>query len=169
MNILTIFIAILLCVFAQAARAGPLSYPSNECFGTLEEAATKALSLAAQSSTLYEHGGGIYEYDGQFCYTLPVTENDKKSVSVTVLKPKGATLVALYHTHPASELSDSCQSFSVEDIRLAKKMNVISFIGFMHNQTIRYYDPNQNFKTESCSSLKRVEVGKYVATLLVGP
>lgn len=170
MNIRNIFIIFFLCICARSyADSGPLSYPSNECFATLEEAAVKALSVAAVNSSLYEHGGGIYEYKGQFCYTLPVTENDKKSVSVTVLKPKGATLVALYHTHPASELSDSCQSFSVEDIRLAKKMNVISFVGFIHDHTIRYYDPNRNFKTENCSSLKRVEVGKFVANLLIGP
>lgn len=169
MNIRTIFIVIFLSVCVEAHADPPLSYPSNECFSTLEEAAVKALSVAAQKSSLYEYGGGVYEYKGEFCYTLPVTENDKKSVSVSVLKPRGATLVALYHTHPASELQDSCQSFSVDDVRVAKEMKVISFVGFMHNQTIRYYDPNHNFKTENCSSLKRVEVGKFVSNLLVGP
>jgi proteasome lid subunit RPN8/RPN11 len=130
----------------------------------------QGLLLLAQVSADSEHqqseyGGVVYEQNGELCATQP-NQGDGTRVEIHAFLPKGAKLVALYHTHLGP--GDASEQFSEADIDGAKRLNVASYILVLHSHAIRRFIFGQdrsrliddNGKTFSISYGTRVSNGE---------
>lgn len=59
-----------------------------------------ALRLAAERSEDYECGGVLFEYQGSFYYTDPVTSENEHRLAYEWILPPGGVPRGTYHTHP---------------------------------------------------------------------
>ena len=107
--------------------SGPIDAP---CFDTMRPAMVAAAHAALSMSERYEIGGAIYSKDGKFCYTLPVTQRQTYEIDYRVALPVGATLAALWHTHPGLYPGSvqTADRLSISDAELAKRMGVPMYI-----------------------------------------
>lgn len=147
----------------------PVASLSGSCNSSIDAASEEAIKKALSNSSRYEYGGAVLSFEGKYCYTEPVSENDPENVSFSLNVPAGYKLVALYHTHPfAPDENAACEGFSAADLEVSKALKTRSYIGFVGSKAIRYYDPNESgpdFKAVRCSSGKKVK-GRLVASLI---
>lgn len=99
---------------APRDAALPLSAPveGQENYATQQEAMAAAAHAVIAVSTDYESGGAIYQEGASYHFSAPVTADRTTEIDYRVALPHGATLVALFHSHPghtgtASDFSDS--------------------------------------------------------------
>jgi hypothetical protein len=158
-------IALLIASTSQALEL-PISYPDSSCpgYSTINDAAKAALLKAAQQSTQVEYGGVIYRQGDLFCFTVPVTNNEKFSVAFKASLLAGTKKVALYHTHPKGKHSER---FSSDDVETARGFNLPSFIGVIQTGEVRLYKPVRKRPTElrSQSELADTDAGVIVASM----
>lgn len=95
---------------------------------TLHEAACAAIAEARPLSAEFEYGGVLFAVGGCYAYSAPQTSGDKHNVTIRALKPAGATLAGIYHTHPGRD-ERRTHEFSPNDVRVQAAMRVPSFIG----------------------------------------
>ncbi len=107
---------------------------------TVDDAAMAGLREAMPQSRSYEYGGAVLESAGRYYATAPVTNRRTANIDFSVVVPAGHRIAAIYHTHPSGEPQSDL--FSPNDVRQAKALNVVSYIGVMADRTIRLYDPN---------------------------
>jgi len=106
-------------------------------------AAEVGLSLAINASTTDECGGLIWKHNDVFCYSDPVTiGNGYEFAARSGKRPDGAVFVALYHTHPS--LDDTGKLFSVNDVKVAKELNVNSYIYSFADKKTRCFIPGKD-------------------------
>jgi len=126
---------------------------------SLEDAAISALRLSVRKSVRIEYGGCLFRQTTAditaFYFTEPATNHSPDDFAITCELPSGAKLVGIYHTHPLG----SIPGISTNDIDVAKKLNVTSFVAFIDQGTIMSYVPG---KTRVRG---RVADGDYVAKL----
>ena len=142
--------------------AKPLSkFNSNisKAESSVDKAATLALRLSVKKSTSIEYGGCLFKKTkddlNAFYFTEPATNGSPDEFAITCELPSGSKLVGLYHTHPrGSELG-----ISTNDIDVAKKLKVISFVAFIDQEKIMSFTPG---KTRVRS---RIADGDFVAKL----
>lgn len=110
---------------------------------SLEEAAISALRLSVKKSVRVEYGGCLFRKTTAdvkaFYFTEPATNHSPEDFAITCELPSGAKLVGLYHTHPLG----SIPGISTNDIDVAKKLNVTSFVAFIDQGTIMSYVPGK--------------------------
>ena len=125
---------------ALAAHAGkPLSVLSlSRDFGSAEEAARAALSIAMARSEEHEYAGAIFRLKGRYFYSEPVTNGQRKGCVYDAEAPAGSRLVGIYHTHPPHELDEY---FSAEDVLTAQRLRVKSYLGVVAKGHVRVFDP----------------------------
>jgi hypothetical protein len=136
-----------LILAASTAVAGSLpvtSIPAEATPYVTEQAAVvAALSSCATISVQVEYGGFIVRRGLKFYYSTPVTNHISNEVDYTIAFSKSDTLIALYHTHPASpDVPDEhSEVFSGADITAAKSVGLHSYIGVFKDHTVREYVP----------------------------
>lgn len=110
---------------------------------SVEKAATLALRLSVKKSTSLEYGGCLFRKtsDGAaaFYFTEPATNGSPDEFAITCELPSGAKLVGLYHTHPQG----SEPGISTNDIDVARKLNVVSFVAFIDQSKIMSFTPGK--------------------------
>lgn len=138
-----VLITILMILASVTVLAGTamISKPDKAQIGfdTMDEAAKAAESVAMPESTDYEYGGGIYEKDGKFFYTIAVTTKDSRSVDYSVALYLGSHMVGVYHTHPDS--SPFADQLSSSDLQTAKKMHMVMYVGVVKKNHVIKFDP----------------------------
>ncbi len=137
-------IGLLLATTAAAADLPRTAIPPAATpYDTEQAAATAAIGAAALYSTQFEYGGFIVQRGIKFYYSVPVTNMRPDQVNYTIAFSKLDTLIALYHTHPATPLEpdDQTEIFSGADITAAKSIRLHSYIGVFKDHTVREYIP----------------------------
>lgn len=119
----------------------------REFFSDPNEAAVK--SLAKIKDTRNELGGLIWqEPDGRYYASEPAGNERTRKFEVRVKLPKGAIPNALYHSHPPEGDHDlEGELFSPDDVDIADRMKLASYIKAMASGNIRRYEPGKS-KTE---------------------
>lgn len=112
-------------------------------YATLDEAMRSVFQQVRDISAAGKNeyaGAFIKGADGQFAYTNPIAgSNDEFKYRLQI--PKGSSLAAIYHGHPAEgELS---QRFSQNDLETIRSLNVPSYILNMGNSKIGMMTPEQ--------------------------
>lgn len=132
-----LFIAVM-SIAASLARADGRSVADlTHPFSTPDEAAIYALRQVPAITRLHERGGVVFAWQGHYWFTSPAGGNNGYSPGdLHFLIPRGAKIVALYHTHPVGPLSTM---LSPEDVQLANDKNWVSYVGmFQSNAIVRY-------------------------------
>jgi hypothetical protein len=112
--------------------------PDSPAFDSLDEAA-KALSAKFDKKSGFENAGMLYKDSaGKFRYsnTLP-GRNDQFEMHVLI--PKGHTLAAIVHSHPGADADG--QVFSPDDVDMAHRLNLPSYVNFLKDDSVRKYVP----------------------------
>ena len=134
----------------------------EEGYNTPEEAATAGLQLAKELGlNSAEYGGGILKVGNGHFFTEPVTQGEGYSFNADIVVPKGADLVATFHTHPKGLLSNI---FSADDVNYAEGSGYKSFIGIHSNKSIRYYDPSTMRPRTIDRTIRGVSKGKLLCS-----
>jgi hypothetical protein len=138
---------------------------------TVEGAAAGALRLSRSKSASIEYGGCLFRStdsgEPAFFFTEPATNGSTDDFSISCDLPAGAKLVGLYHTHPRG----SETGISSNDIEVAKKLNVVSFVAFIDEQKIMSFTPGKTrtrcFRSGpgACPSGQRIADGDFVQKL----
>lgn len=117
--------------------------PSSPRHKSIDEA---AYGLHTQVGKADRHGeqetaGVILKTpDGSYQYSTlaPQALHDKFEIHVMI--PDGTTIAGIYHTHPGDD--DDAKYFSQDDLNIARKLNVPSYITFSDG-SLRKYQPGQ--------------------------
>jgi hypothetical protein len=134
----------LLIAFAALALARGVALPlamanaDARCFASVDEAAIEALKVAMLLPAAVEHGGAIYDRNGCFVFSAPVTNEKAMAVLFRVRISASSRLAGIYHTH--TRASGPSDQFSVVDILQARSSRVPSYIGVHGVNHIRKLD-----------------------------
>jgi len=132
-------------VWLNSARASELPVSGIDStqagFEHMDDAAADGVKAAIASSNINEFAGAVYKKDGKFFHTIPVTQNSDGGVDYRIQMPAGAKLVAIFHTHGTNG-NDSEYSFS--DIKTARDMNLLMYIGVIRTGVMMKYDPSRD-------------------------
>lgn len=162
-------LALLSCAASAAAPDLPLSaVTETQPYATMDEAAVAALRAAMPLSERFENGGFILLRDGAYYYSDPVSNRRTGHIAFRAAVPAGASMAAVYHTHPDD--GDASKLFSGDDVREAKALGVPSYIGVMADGTVRRYEPGKTpargFAVPGSPFADKVSDGALVTTIL---
>jgi hypothetical protein len=135
-------------VAAGAAQAdNPKSLPvaaitDSPAFDSVDAAALAALERITQPFGSDEKGGAIIERDHRFFYTSAVSSGSPSNIQYVLKKKQTDILVGIYHTQPSGFLQRN-DTFSHDDMNVAKTLKVVSFIA-AESGAIRRFDPASN-------------------------
>lgn len=109
-------------------------------FRTPDEAAIQALNRIEEPRN--ELGGVIYrDKQGYYSFSEPQGNERTGKFEAEVRIPKSATPAAIYHTHPGyGEEAPLAESFSDDDIKMAKQLKLLSYIRAMDSGNIKKYE-----------------------------
>lgn len=116
----------------------------------LEAVAKAALTAAYEcSEQRRECGGVIYERNGAYFYSLPVTQDQPYRVDLgpELLKPPipGTTRVADYHTHPCTTRNKRfAEFFSAGDVLVNTVFHTVGYMLDGCTGIIHRFDPSQD-------------------------
>ena len=118
------------------------SVPENG-YETRDAAARAGLSAARSGNRKWEYGGGVVQIDDRFYYTEPVTNKLTGKVRYSLQISEG-DIVGIYHTHPngTGSLAFSPDDVSVAETFFGQGRNIVSYVGFHDDRSIRFYDPS---------------------------
>ncbi len=120
-------------------------------FRTPDEAAVSALNKINDEK--YETGGVIYKNgQGYYSFSEPKGSEDVGHFMAEARIPKSATPAAIYHSHPGYGADEKmAENFSPDDIDVANKMKLLSYIRAMSSGNIKKFEPGKT-KIESVGS-----------------
>ena len=113
----------------------------SDSFGSFDtREAAQIAALRRISENRVEAGGAVLfnPCTQQYVYTANVGQQDAAHFEAAVRVPPGWQLDSLYHTHPQGPQSSV---FSQEDIRVARRLNVPSYMLSRYDNKIRKFDP----------------------------
>lgn len=123
-------------------------------FNTMDQAAITALQSSLKISSSVEEAGALYVLNGKYYYTSPASNAFEEHFAIQIAFPKGAKLVALYHTHPNNKQTSSLVDlFSPGDVQISDQLQVISYIGVVIKSHVIKYIPGISItrKINACS------------------
>ncbi len=155
-----------------SAHADSVQHPlakvdTSVVFPSADEAARAALKLAAGQSTQFEYGGVVISCRGDsfsadfweamgrrvqrvaYYHTIPVTSYSRSSVNYDVAFPKGCSIAAIYHTHPAQDVNSRLslrmdahvRAHSKDDIATATRIGAPSYIAVVGTGEVLVWSP----------------------------
>ncbi len=130
---------LLLLCSGSAFAAMPVVLATGQ--GTLYSSSLNAVEAGLKAASAHyrsEYGGIVYELNGHYYYTPPVTVEESSEVRFEIEILRSAHIVALYHTHTPGALSSL---FSQDDIEVANKLHVPSYIFVLDKSEIKCYVP----------------------------
>jgi len=124
-------------------------------FGSPDEAAVSALNKISEPR--YEMGGVVYrDKYGNYSYSDPQGDERTGKFKAEASIPKSATPVAIYHSHPGyGNEADLAENFSTDDVNVANKLKMLSYIRAMDSGNIRKFEPGVTSTQTAGSGLRR--------------
>lgn len=152
LEIVVLALSLLSLMLSTAVAADPpvTGVANSTAYDSIEEAVIAAFEPLVQPFAKEEVGGAIIERDGQFYFTQAVSIGVRSRLDLAVELRKGDTLVALYHTHPLQVSTNALslkllEQFSADDMRIARELNVRSYIAEEAGRTLRVFDPEAKY------------------------
>jgi hypothetical protein len=110
-------------------------------FQNPDDAAVSALNKISEPH--YEMGGVVYKgKDGYFGYSEPQGDQRTGKFRAEARIPKSSTPVGIYHTHPGyGDEKDLAEMFSADDVDVASKMKMLSYIRALNSGNIKKFEP----------------------------
>lgn len=107
-----------------------------------DAAAQTALANAQQQNLSREVGGALFKNaDGQYCYSIPVGGVQSDHIVFAIPKQNGITPAGIYHTHPLGGNEAKNDQFSPDDVDMANRLKMTSYIKALTNGVVKRYDP----------------------------
>jgi hypothetical protein len=125
----------------------------SDSFGSFDtREAAQIAALRRISATRVEAGGAVLFNPStqQYVYTANVGQQDAAHFEAAVRVPAGWQLDSLYHTHPQGLQSSV---FSQEDIRVARRLNVPSYMLSRYDNKIRKFAPATSRIVQSANGI----------------
>lgn len=113
-------------------------------FQNPDDAAVSALNKITEPH--YEMGGVIFK-DKQGFYSTSDPQGDERTgkFRAEARIPKSSTPVGIYHTHPGfGDEKDLAELFSSDDVNVANKMKMLSYIRAMESGNIKKFEPGKS-------------------------
>lgn len=161
-------------LIAEAAKMKiPLAAldPTSPWMVDMDTAVSEALKRIEASQNA-EHAGVIYQNpDGQYAYSIPLAMRLRDEFSLNVQPTKDRKLVAIWHRHPNDSKQDDSLLFSPDDLNVADKLNLPSYIHFLGDNTLRSYTPKKTktFSKRMPGTMMPVRVSRGDDVVLVPP
>jgi hypothetical protein len=118
--------------------------PNSPVFQTPDGAAA-AVSKMFANLPGEQSAACILRPDGTYGYSTISPQQEESHFEMRVALPKDHKLACVIHSHPGNDQDG--QYFSSDDIDVANKLNVPSFIRFNRDDSIRRYTPGQTKTT----------------------
>lgn len=127
---------------AASHQATPISEidPTAQEWDSIDGAA-HAFTQHISGEQNKEQSGTIFGMpDGKYLYSIPLPAHEN-SFALSVKSNNQHKLVAIVHTHPGDD--DLGQVFSPQDLEVANKLKLPSYVLFLKNGQLRRYTPGQ--------------------------
>jgi Domain of unknown function (DUF4329) len=113
-------------------------------FDTADQAANALSATLDDGSHKIERAGMLYAgSDGKYKYSTTITgSHDNFALAATI--PPGYKLAGIVHAHPGKD--EDGQMFSPDDVQVANRLNLPSYVRFLNSGDTRKYVPG---KTET--------------------
>jgi hypothetical protein len=112
--------------------------PTSDSYADLDSTA-HGFRGRLEPSTSEQAGVMFVGKDGKYSYSIPTTQKHRDSFALRMQNSEGSKLAGLFHTHPGPE--DDAQVFSPDDLAVANKLKVPSYVMFQKTGEIRKYVP----------------------------
>lgn len=153
-------------IAASLKQKMPAAMLDPTCVWTPDKdtAAQAALANAQQQNLSREVGGALFKNaDGEYCYSIPVGGAQSDHIAFAVPKQDGITPAGIYHTHPLGGNEAQNDQFSPDDVDMANRLKMTSYIKALTNGVVKRYDPGVT-PTESVSRFDHTQ--KSAGTLI---
>lgn len=130
---------------ADVAAPPPPGSPGADPRAALDRAALRALEQAmAHRGARREYAGVIYRTAAGYAHTPPRRADREGGFELRLRPgvdlPRGAEVVALYHTHPRAA-GRRADAHSPHDVEVARELGLVSYLGVVASGAVRAYDP----------------------------
>lgn len=127
-------------------------------------ALTYVAEVAAKDTEPTEYIGIIYELNGKFLFTAPISGPPDKPVVSDIEWPAQATMAATYHNHVSGQGNEE---FSSIDIRTARKLNVPAYLYVADTAEILRWHPDDGRSIHFRRGITNPQTRGEVVALLV--
>lgn len=132
--------------------------PNSPEFDSLDGAAD-AVSKGFGKASNSELAAVVFQRaDGKYVHSN-VIQSDHNNFALRAQIPPGGKLAAIAHSHPGSD--DNGQLFSPQDIDVATRLNVPSYVRFLRDDSIRRFTPGK-------TATQRIQDGHFKLTVARG-
>lgn len=162
-------------LIADAASAKiPLAAldPTSPWFGDMDSAVGEALKRLALQGNAEQAGVVFQNPQGQYAYSIPLTMRSRDEFILNAKNGKEHKLAGIWHTHPSDHKSeDAARYFSPQDIEVATRLNLPSYIKFLETNMLRRYEPGKTrtFSRKITGQLKPAKVSEGDEVVLIPP
>jgi hypothetical protein len=113
--------------------------PTSQIYDNLDSSAY-GFKGALDPANKSEQAGVMYvDADGKYRMSIPTTQRRTEGFALRMQPPEGSKAAGIFHTHPGND-ADS-QMFSPNDLAVADKLKIPSYVMFTKTGEIRRYTP----------------------------
>lgn len=114
--------------------------PTGTGYDDLDSAAHGFAGRLGDRNKNLESAGVLFTgKDGKYKYSIPTTQHQRDGFALRMQQTDDSKLGGIFHTHPGTDADG--QVFSPNDIRVADKLKVPSYVMFEKTGQIRKYVP----------------------------
>jgi hypothetical protein len=134
--------------------------PTSQPYETADQAATALADNFKSKKTpgLETAGFVLKDVDGKFRYSTYVGGTDDHFEFAAQL-PRGYSLAAIVHAHPGKDAAG--QVFSPDDLEMADKLKIPSYVRFLNDGSTRSYTPGK-------TAMQNMPSGRFVRKVARG-
>lgn len=119
--------------------------PTSPWMSDIDTAVTEAIKRSGKIAENEQSGVIFKNADGQYAYSIPLTSARQDDFALRAQVQKGHTLAAIWHSHPGED--DLSRYFSPQDLAMADKLKLPSYIRFNQDGAVRRYMPGKSAVT----------------------
>ena len=119
--------------------------PTSPWLPDLDTAVMEAIKHSGSVANNEQSGVIFKNADGHYAYSIPLTSARQDDFALRAQVAKGHTLAAIWHSHPGED--DLAGYFSPQDLNIANKLNLPSYIRFNKEGVVRRYTPGKSATT----------------------
>lgn len=119
-----------------------------------------------------EQAGAIFQNpQGLYGYSRPITMQDRDNFAFDVKSGAEQKLAAFWHTHPSDMRGDDSGFFSPNDLDVANKLDIPSYIKFLADGSLRRYTPKKTrtLTRRVAGSMASIRVSRGDEVVLIPP
>lgn len=117
--------------------------PTSPWMPDMDMAVAEALKRIAENPNAEQAGVIFQNPEGMYAYSIPLTMRSRDNFALNAQSSADRRLSGMWHIHPGDHAGDDSTLFSPNDVEVANKLGLPSYVQFQANGKLRRYTPKQ--------------------------